>query len=80
MRDQCRAGHALAYALHRGERAGRAFAGRVVAAMPVAVPPITLGFGYLIVFNTDAMPWLGSTPLLIAAHAIATCLISPTRC
>ena len=40
--------------------------------MPVAVPPITLGFGYLIVFNTDAMPWLGSTPLLIAAHAIAT--------
>ena len=62
----------LAYALHRGERAGRAFAGRVVAAMPVAVPPITLGFGYLIVFNTDAMPWLGSTPLLIAAHAIAT--------
>ena len=39
--------------------------------MPVAVPPITLGFGYLIVFNTDAMPW-GSTPLLIAAHAIAT--------
>ncbi|KQP17234.1 ABC transporter permease [Pseudorhodoferax sp. Leaf265] len=62
----------LAYALYHGARRGHALASRIVSAMPVAVPAITLGFGYMIVFNTDAMPWLGSTPLLIGAHAIAT--------
>jgi putative spermidine/putrescine transport system permease protein len=35
-------------------------------------PAITLGFGYVIVFNTDTAPWLGTLPLLIAAHAVAT--------
>ena len=62
----------LAYSLHQGATRGRAFAARIVSAMPVAVPAITLGFGYMIVFNTDTLPWLGSTPLLIAAHVIAT--------
>ncbi len=62
----------LAYSLyHRAGRAG-SWAARVVSAMPVAVPTITLGFGYLIVFNTDWLPWLGSLPLLIAAHTIYT--------
>jgi len=62
----------LAYSLyHRAGRAG-SWAARLVSAMPVAVPTITLGFGYLIVFNTDWLPWLGSLPLLIAAHAIYT--------
>lgn len=45
---------------------------RIVSATPVAVPAITLAFGYMIVFNTDLAPWLGSMPLLIAAHAILT--------
>lgn len=62
----------LAYSLHQGATPGRAFAARIVSAMPVAVPAITLGFGYMIVFNTDTLPWLGSTPLLVAAHVIAT--------
>ena len=62
----------MAYSLyHRSLRAGSSI-GRLVAAMPVAVPTITLGFGYIIVFNTDLTPWLGSMPLLIAVHAIAT--------
>lgn len=62
----------LAYSLyHRSGRAG-SWAARLVSAMPVAVPTITLGFGYLIVFNTDLLPWLGSLPLLIAAHTIYT--------
>jgi putative spermidine/putrescine transport system permease protein len=47
-------------------------AARLVSAMPVAVPTITLAFGYMVVFNTDLAPWLGSMPLLIAAHAILT--------
>ena len=62
----------LAYALyHRAGRRG-SIAARLVSAMPVAVPTITLGFGYIIVFNTDYAPWLGTLPLLIAAHAIHT--------
>lgn len=62
----------LAYSLyHRAGRHG-SLAARIVSAMPIAVPAITLGFGYLIVFNTDFLPWLGSLPLLIAAHAILT--------
>lgn len=62
----------LAYALYHGAHRSGSFAARIVSAMPVAVPAITLGFGYVIVFNTDWLPWLGSMPLLIAAHAINT--------
>ena len=62
----------LAYSLyHRSGQAG-SWAARLVSAMPVAVPAITLGFGYVMVFNTDWLPWLGSLPLLIAAHIIYT--------
>jgi putative spermidine/putrescine transport system permease protein len=62
----------LAYYLYHQARKGHGLAARIVSAMPVAVPTITLGFGYMIVFNTDLMPWLGSMPLLIAAHAVHT--------
>lgn len=62
----------LAYALYHGARRGGGLAARIVSAMPVAVPAITLAFGYMVVFNTDLAPWLGSMPLLIAAHAILT--------
>jgi putative spermidine/putrescine transport system permease protein len=62
----------LAYSLyHRAGRRGN-LAAKIVSAMPIAVPAITLGFGYIIVFNTDLAPWLGTLPLLIAAHAIQT--------
>lgn len=62
----------LAYALYHGARRRGSAAARIASAMPVAVPTITLGFGYLIVFNSDALPWLGSLPLLVAAHAVHT--------
>lgn len=62
----------LAYALYHSARRGGSLASRIVSAMPIAVPTITLGFGYIIVFNSDWLPWLGSMPLLIAAHAIHT--------
>jgi len=51
-------------------RRGR-FAANVVSAMPIAVPTITLGFGYVIVFNIDTAPWLGTLPPLM----VATCPI-----
>jgi len=62
----------LTYALYHGAGRRGSLMARIVSAMPVAVPTITLGFGYMVVFNTDWMPWLGSMPLLIAAHAVAT--------
>jgi putative spermidine/putrescine transport system permease protein len=62
----------LAYSLYHSAKRRGSFAAKLVSAMPIAVPTITLGFGYMIVFNTDWMPWLGSMPLLIAAHAIHT--------
>ncbi|AME26255.1 ABC transporter permease [Burkholderia sp. PAMC 26561] len=62
----------LAYSLYNGAGRRGSLAAKVVSAMPVAVPTITLGFGYIIVFNTDAMPWLGTLWLLIAAHAVHT--------
>jgi putative spermidine/putrescine transport system permease protein len=62
----------LAYALHHKAGSGSALVGRLVAAMPVAVPALTLGFGYILVFSSDTLPWLGSLPLLIAAHVVLT--------
>jgi putative spermidine/putrescine transport system permease protein len=62
----------LAYSLYHGARQRGSLAARTVSALPVAVPTITLGFGYMIVFNSDSLPWLGSLPLLIAAHAVHT--------
>lgn len=62
----------LSYALYHAARLGHGAAARLVSALPIAVPTVTLGFGYMIVFNTDALPWLGSLPLLIAAHAVHT--------
>ena len=62
----------LAYALHHRAQAGGGFATRVVMLMPVAVPALTLGFGYIAIFSGDALPWLGTLPLMIAAHAVLT--------
>lgn len=62
----------LAYALYHGASRRSSILARLCSAMPIAVPPITLGFGYIIVFNTDYAPWLGTLPLLIIAHAINT--------
>ncbi|RXV68355.1 ABC transporter permease subunit [Burkholderia stabilis] len=62
----------LAYALHHRAVAGRGFAARVVMLMPIAVPALTLGFGYIAIFSGDTLPWLGTLPLMVAAHAVLT--------
>jgi len=62
----------LAYSLYHGAGRRGSVAAKIVSAMPVAVPTITLGFGYIIVFNTETTPWLGTLPLLVAAHAVHT--------
>lgn len=65
-------GMPLAYALNHRARKGRGAATRIVMLMPVAVPALTLGFGYIAVFGGDTLPWLGTLPLMIAAHAVLT--------
>lgn len=61
-----------AYALHSQARNAVRFAGRLVSLLPVAVPELTLAFGFILLFSTDALPWLGTTPLLIAGHVVLT--------
>lgn len=62
----------LAYSLYHWAGKRGSMVAKLVSALPIAVPTITLGFGYMIVFNSDLLPWLGSMPLLIAAHAVNT--------
>lgn len=62
----------LAYSLYHRSRRKGSLAAKIVSMMPVAVPVITLAFGYIIIFNTDTAPLLGTWTLLIAAHAIQT--------
>jgi len=60
----------LAYAIHRGATRGVAAATRLVALLPIAVPPLVLGFGFILVFSSDTLPWLGSIWVLIAGHVV----------
>jgi len=62
----------LAYALHHRARAGRGLLARLVMLMPIAVPALTLGFGYIAVFGGATLPWLGTLWLMILAHAVLT--------
>jgi putative spermidine/putrescine transport system permease protein len=60
----------LAYAVFRAEGARvRAFA-RVLYQLPVALPPLVLAFGFILVFSSDTLPWLGSIWLLAAGHVV----------
>ena len=43
---------------------------RVIGQLPVALPALVLAFGYVRVFSSDWLPWLGSTLLLIIGHAV----------
>jgi putative spermidine/putrescine transport system permease protein len=62
----------LAYALTRNLGRATGLAARFLTVMPIAAPPVVLGFGYMLVFSSDVAPLLGSTWLVIAAHVIST--------
>jgi putative spermidine/putrescine transport system permease protein len=60
----------LAYALfHTENRRVRALV-RVLYQLPVALPPLVLAFGFILVFSSDTLPWLGSIWLLAAGHVV----------
>jgi len=62
----------LAYAVHTATRRGVRLAARLAALLPVAAPDLVLAFGFILVFSSDALPWLGSFWLLVAAHLVLT--------
>ena len=60
----------LAYAVFRAQsRSVRALA-RILYQLPVALPPLVLAFGFILVFSSDTLPWLGSLWLLAAGHVV----------
>lgn len=68
----------LAYSIHSAASRGVRFAARLAALMPVAAPELVLAFGFILVFSSDNLPWLGSFWLLAAAHLVLTLPYSVT--
>jgi putative spermidine/putrescine transport system permease protein len=62
----------LAYALYASSTRWLRACGRLMALLPIAVPELVLAFGFILVFSSDALPWLGSLWLLVAAHLVIT--------
>ena len=60
----------LAYALYRSRRPQVRALVRVLSRLPIALPALVLAFGYILVFSSDTLPWLGSTWLLVAGHVV----------
>ena len=60
----------LAYSiLHTNNPRVRALV-RILYQLPVALPALVLAFGFILVFSSDTLPWLGSVWLLIAGHVV----------
>ena len=62
----------LGYAVFRADNPWIRSLARVLYQMPVALPPLVLAFGFILVFSSDALPWLGSIWLLAAGHVVLT--------
>ena len=58
------AGLPLAYAVYRTRRPALRAIARALYLLPIALPPLVLAFGFMLVFSTDTLPWLGSFWLL----------------
>ena len=60
----------LAYGVYRAQSPAFRALARVVYQLPVALPALVLAFGFILVFSSDALPWLGSIWLLVAGHIV----------
>ncbi len=60
----------LAYSVFRARSARIRALARVLYQLPVALPALVLAFGFILVFSSDALPWLGSVWLLVAGHIV----------
>jgi putative spermidine/putrescine transport system permease protein len=63
-------GAPLAYAVATAKSTGMATVGRVIYLTPVAAPAVVLGFGYMLAFSSETLPFLGAGWLTIAAHTV----------
>jgi putative spermidine/putrescine transport system permease protein len=60
----------LAYAVYKARSPRIRAIARVLYQLPVALPALVLAFGFILVFSSDTLPWLGSVWLLIAGHIV----------
>lgn len=60
----------LAYAVFRARSARVRALASALYQLPVALPPLVLAFGFILVFSSDTLPWLGSLWLLVAGHIV----------
>lgn len=60
----------LAYAVATSRAHWLATVGRVLYLTPVAAPAVVVGFGYMLAFSTETLPFLGAGWLTVAAHVI----------
>jgi putative spermidine/putrescine transport system permease protein len=63
-------GAPLAYAVAMAKSPGMAMLGRIIYLTPVAAPAVVLGFGYMLAFSTETLPFLGAGWLTVAAHTV----------
>jgi putative spermidine/putrescine transport system permease protein len=62
----------LAYALHRARSPALRLGGRLLALLPVAVPPLVLAFGFILVFSSDTLPFLGTGWVMVGGLTALT--------
>jgi len=66
------AGTPLAYAIYRAASHNVRAAAQIVYLLPIAVPPLVLAFGFILVFSSDELPFLGSLWVLVGGHIVLT--------
>lgn len=60
----------LAYAIANARTGALALAGKLLYLSPVAAPAVVLGFGYMLAFSSESLPFLGAGWLTVAAHVV----------
>lgn len=65
-------GTPLAYAIYRAASQQVRAAARIIYLLPIAVPPLVLAFGFILVFSSDELPFLGSLWILVGGHLVLT--------
>jgi putative spermidine/putrescine transport system permease protein len=60
----------FAYAIHSAASRQVRIATRILYLLPIAAPSLVLGFGFVLVFSSDSLPFLGASWLLVAGHVI----------
>lgn len=60
----------LAYAIANAHSGSLSLIGRILYLSPVAAPAVVLGFGYMLAFSSETLPFLGAGWLTVAAHVV----------